>query len=584
MNRREAQAEAALLGARARAILGELEREIAGGGTLESWLGREARRGTDGRRPLDEDFVCAAHICWRALSLNANSRVAKPVEIVKAALHGHAEALRTRREHMLQDPADMPATPPALSERTVDRLIFNRNYWRDAYWGRVVEAAGTETAPALLNALSVDKCVGDDLSLMDKGTNLNLRNMSQQDVVAEFERSCPPFAQNRRRGVHGPIVDFKAQVKKLDEGTRDRLAPIVAQMDAETTRYEDLRGRRDAFGCYYELLPAWCASAVTPLFGADLWDTQLSLSMLIELLGTQFGRCGHTQETCDLFVRQTRQALSEYLLWIDDGENRTGTAAQDMDVPSLLDTLAHDKSTQPRYETRGYPSLPRWLISKEQIVWDVVACSVYGPEHVRPQIAEVGGTVTVGADEAISKVRAPQERVLSAGSGIVTLERLHGTTDGMGQDFVLKRVEHVCAIDLGRDSSATLDDQLVIVLGREFRLEGDGRHTVQFSSGPFSYQETRDKHYATHQPADGGRHLAVFVRDGRLKLKDLDSKNGTIVERDRNTGIRVLVMPGRNARLRTDALANEQEARVVGEVDACLGDIIRLGGSWFRIV
>ena len=184
--------------------------------------------------------------------------------------------------------------------------------------------------------------------------------------------------------------------------------------------------------------------------------------------------------------------------------------------------------------------------------------------------------MTVGADEAISTLCAPHERVLRAGSGIVTLERLHGTTEGQGQGFVLGRVEHVRTIDLCRDPSALLDDRPVVVLGRGFRLEGDGWHTVRFASGPFSYRETRDKYYATLQPADGSRHLALFVRDGRLKLKDLDSKNGTIVERDHAAGVRVFVMPGRNARLRADALAAGDEVRVVGEIAACLGDVFAL--------
>ncbi len=67
--------------------------------------------------------------------------------------------------------------------------------------------------------------------------------------------------------------------------------------------------------------------------------------------------------------------------------------------------------------------------------------------------------------------------------------------------------------------------------------------------------------------------LRRLVCDGRLKLKDLNSKNGTIVERDRKAGVRVLVMLGHNARLRADALSNGQEVRVVSEVDACLGDL-----------
>ena len=189
MNRREAQAEATSLGAQAHAILRELEWELSQGGALEAWLDRAGCRDASARQPLDEDLVSAAHKCWRVLKLNEGGRVVKPVEVVKVALHGHSEALHVLRERMQGDVAGMPTLPQVLSERTIDRLIFNRNYWRDAYWSRIVDVAGTDAAPDLLNAMLPSRVP----------TTLAMTRSSCKRTWRTFERSCAPGSMRWER-------------------------------------------------------------------------------------------------------------------------------------------------------------------------------------------------------------------------------------------------------------------------------------------------------------------------------------------------------------------------------------------------
>ena len=482
----------------------------------------------------------------------------------------------------------MPSHRVRMAERTVDRLIFNRNYWRDAYWNRIVQAADAQLAPRLLNAISVDRCMSNELILVDKGTNLNLHRMTQQEVIEEFEKSCPPFGQNRRRGTHGPVVDYLAEVNKLtDARVRTALAPLTHSILDELARYDSLRKEHDAFECFYELLPAWCLTQATGLFRADLWDSKLSLAMLIELMGSQFAKRGFEPNTCTTYVAQAHKAFAEFILWTsieDKAPIRKTGKGQEPELPQILDALRKAKHAEPRYETRGYPSLPRWLIAKEQIVWNAIACAVYGPYHVRPKLLEPGDTMPMDVVGILKGSRTANRQPLKVGLGNVTLAHLHGELNPRTGTFSSTLIQRAATINLGADRAATTANRLVIVLGREFYLDTPYRRTAPFATDPFEYLETRNNYYATHCTTDSARHAALFIVEGRLILVDLESKNGTIVWREEQNGISATVMPGRNARLRQKAEASDGIACLASEVHVHLGDVIRLGGSWFRLV
>lgn len=98
------------------------------------------------------------------------------------------------------------------TQAAVDRLLFNANYWRAAYESRVFDACTQpENAQLCLQALSVWTA-----------HTLKLNTLSPNEAVATFERFCPPFALNRRRGSHdrdragkGPLPDFKRAISQI---------------------------------------------------------------------------------------------------------------------------------------------------------------------------------------------------------------------------------------------------------------------------------------------------------------------------------------------------------------------------------
>ena len=122
----------------------------------------------------------------------------KPIELLKVALSAYLAFTFNEDEANAKATAKTPleSTDSAALRRgtqaAVDRLLFNANYWRAAYESRVFEACERpENARQCLQALSVWTA-----------HTLKLNTLSPNEAVATFERFCPPFALNRRRGSH----------------------------------------------------------------------------------------------------------------------------------------------------------------------------------------------------------------------------------------------------------------------------------------------------------------------------------------------------------------------------------------------
>ena len=142
----------------------------------------------------------------------------KPIELLKVALSAYLAFTFNEDEANAKATAKTPleSTDSAALRRgtqaAVDRLLFNANYWRAAYESRVFEACERpENARQCLQALSVWTA-----------HTLKLNTLSPDEAVATFERFCPPFALNRRRGSHnrdragkGPLPDFKRAIDQI---------------------------------------------------------------------------------------------------------------------------------------------------------------------------------------------------------------------------------------------------------------------------------------------------------------------------------------------------------------------------------
>lgn len=242
----------------------------------------------------------------------------KPIELLKVALSAYlaftfnedganAKAVKTPLES-----TDNAALRRG-TQAAVDRLLFNANYWRAAYESRVFDICERpEDAQLCLQALSVWTA-----------HTLKLNTLSPDEAVVTFERFCPPFALNRRRGSSdrnragkGPLPDFKRAINQI------------------------------------------AAANSEPDFGGAV---------------------------CDYFLESCYEALDAYHRDLSSEP----CPWSEFSVPELIAVIREERERQPSFETDGYGSnLPAWLISKEQLVWNIWVCALYGPASARPLLVD----------------------------------------------------------------------------------------------------------------------------------------------------------------------------------------------------
>ena len=199
----------------------------------------------------------------------------KPIELLKVALSAYL-AFTFNEDDANATTAKTPleSTDNAALRRgtqaAVDRLLFNANYWRAAYESRVFDACEQpEDAQLCLQALSVWTA-----------HTLKLNTLSPAEAVATFERFCPPFALNRRRGSHdrdragkGPLPDFKRAISQIaasgsePEASLEALRALLDTMEAEAVAYETLGTESSLTACSifcppgaYRIASSWSAA------------------------------------------------------------------------------------------------------------------------------------------------------------------------------------------------------------------------------------------------------------------------------------------------------------------------------------
>lgn len=193
----------------------------------------------------------------------------KPIELLKVALSAYL-AFTFNEDDASATGGKTPreSTDSAALRRgtqaAVDRLLFNANYWRAAYESRVFDACTQpENAQLCLQALSVWTA-----------HTLKLNTLSPNEAVATFERFCPPFALNRRRGSHdrdragkGPLPDFKRAISQIaasgsePEASLEALRALLDTMEAEAVGYEGLGTESSLTACSIFCPPGACRIA-----------------------------------------------------------------------------------------------------------------------------------------------------------------------------------------------------------------------------------------------------------------------------------------------------------------------------------
>lgn len=329
----------------------------------------------------------------------------KPIEVVKVALSAYQAYGLTRNSQA--------ATPNVLAEskdRTnllrgtqaaMDRLLFNVNYWRSAYEDRIVAACETkEDAEALLDAI----CAWT-------GHTMKLNTLHETQVVDLFARFCPPLVENNRRGSaskgghgKGPVADFIMKVGEvkphLPEEKRAALERIVADVVAEAQLYTRYRSI-STLDAYYELIPAWCLQNKIELVRGSWWTDSAFIQFLAGKLTEKFVQQGQPEPFCTYFNDMVIEALDGYV-------RELGSVPPELrskSVGELRDILSHACQDHPSSETDGYgSSLPSWLIYKEQLIWNIIACAIYGPVHARPFMADSMAALALDGGEESADV------------------------------------------------------------------------------------------------------------------------------------------------------------------------------------
>lgn len=314
----------------------------------------------------------------------------KPIELVKVAISAY-QSFTFNEDGPMAD-ADPCAVESADSiglrrgtQSAVDRLLFNANYWCAAYEKRIVAACDApDDARACLQAVSVWTA-----------HTLKLNTLSPTEAVAIFERFCPPFALNHRRGSHersrtgkGPLPDLKRAIDELrphaSQRSLEALDEIVRSMEREAADYEAL-GVNGSLQALFDILPAWCLQDRIPLVNGAWWNDNRAMENLVNALHQRFLELGFCESACDYFLDSCLEALDAYHRDLSSEPSPLG----ELDIPQLIELVQTARETYPNFESEDYgDALPSWLISKEQLIWNIVVCALYGPASARPLLVD----------------------------------------------------------------------------------------------------------------------------------------------------------------------------------------------------
>lgn len=309
----------------------------------------------------------------------------KPIEIVKVAICSYqAYANAGAFEKIASVESADKAGLRRGTQAAVDRLLFNANYWLAAYESRIVEACAPEDAESLLKAVAV------------WGSHtLKLNTLVNEEAIATFERFCPPFAENNRRGSEtgrgkGPLAAFERQARiaaQAHPACADALAAILNDMRAEARAYESLPAA-SALDALFAVLPAWCLKDEIGLVTGSWWEDADVMTLLADKLKKRFAELGYGDAPCQYFHDSMLEAIDSYQHYVSS----TVSPLTALPVPELIRAVHAAREANPNFEADGYgETLPSWLAAKEQLVWNTVVCALYGPSSARPLLTTLPG-------------------------------------------------------------------------------------------------------------------------------------------------------------------------------------------------
>ena len=324
----------------------------------------------------------------------------KPIEIVKVAISAYQAYTYTPEldSEQVVESSDRVGLRRG-TQASVDRVLFNANYWLSAYEERIVAACvGADDAKALLKAISVWNT-----------HTLKLNSLSTSEAVVIFERFCPPFAVNNRRGSSGgrtagkgPLAEFAAKARQVAEenpSCANELTGIVSDMREESAAYDALPAN-SPLDALFVILPAWCLQDRISLVRGSWWDDADVMKLVADALRKRFEQLGYGDAPCQYFHDSFLEAMDAYQREISS----TASPFADMPLPKLIGLVEAARKEHPGFEMDGYGCcLPPWLLAKEQLIWNTLVCALYGPGSARPLLVD-------SPDMAVAPVRKGGER------------------------------------------------------------------------------------------------------------------------------------------------------------------------------
>lgn len=388
-------------------------------------------------------------------------------------------------------------------------------------------------------------------------TALRLNEKSTPEALEVFEKYCPPSLDKGVKALE--------KLKPSDKRVVDEHAAVVKLAEDSSGFYRSIAGLYgQGLAAYRELLPLWIVKGSSPLYSMKLWEDEEKVLAVGDALYNEFLAAGYHREVCERFNELVYSCYNSFASKLFSASDEQLAQAREL-AKLPLSELYKIKHAQ------GYRGLPAWLEAKEQLIWNLVACALYGPENARPQY--FSHTEVAVSTDALNALSADPRLRQGSGSAVLTRLLESGSTDV------------VTTIQLGREGDAPLKDELLVVLGREFQgtPSPDDLGDVPEYVREHVAEEDHRHHYATLLDADSARHLGVYLIDGQVLLIDLGSKNGTFIRRGKGTGERYLVMPGRNAGLVDAFKARGYSFEVATRVVAMRGDQVFLGASQFEL-
>ena len=156
------------------------------------------------------------------------------------------------------------------------------------------------------------------------------------------------------------------------------------KLNTEAVAYETL-GTESSLTALFDILPAWCLQNRIELVSGAWWDDCAVMSAIIDALHARFVELDFGVAVCQYFLESCYEALDAYHRDLSSEP----CPWSEFSVPELIAVIREERERQPSFETDGYTSnLPTWLISKEQLIWNIWVCALYGPASARPLLVD----------------------------------------------------------------------------------------------------------------------------------------------------------------------------------------------------